>query len=81
MRMDSIGQSSLSYSFILSVSQVIILGNDTSNCIFNCNGGALMSTGPSEALDPLELVSGSCELPDLGARHQTLILCRNSARS
>lgn len=76
--MDSIGQSSLSYSFILSVSQVIILGND---CIFNCNGGALMSTGPSEALDPLELVSGSCELPDLGARHQTLILCRNSARS
>lgn len=83
--MDSIGQSSFSYSFILSLSQVVIIGNDTSNCIFNCNGGGCphehRTLGGRKALAPLELVSGSCELPDLGARNQTLILCKSSAYS
>lgn len=45
------GQGSLSHSFILSLlPKLLLIGSDTSNCIFNCNWGcALLSTGLSEA--------------------------------
>lgn len=38
---------------VLGSPKLLLIGNDTLNCIFNCNcvcgGGMLMSTGPSEA--------------------------------
>lgn len=36
------------------------------------------SRGQRRALNPLELVIGSCDSPDVGGGIQTLVLCRGS---